>query len=95
VARMDVAIRPDIAIMAVSSSLSRKVLCADCSGGTRLWESPRRVGHGARLMQVLYDEFGMSSSRVAQQARPIIDGGDALAIWIEYKGANERADFAF
>jgi hypothetical protein len=46
-------------------------------------------------MQVLYDEFGMSSSRVAQQARPIIDGGDALAIWIEYKGANERADIAF
>jgi hypothetical protein len=45
-------------------------------------------------MQVLYDEFGMSSSRVAQQARPIIDG-DALAIWIEYKGANERADIAF
>lgn len=93
-AQMDVAIRPDIAIMAVSSSLSRKVLCADCSGGTRLWESPRRVGHGARLMQVLYDEFGMSSSRVAQQARPIIDG-DALAIWIEYKGANERAYIAF
>jgi hypothetical protein len=91
---MDVAIRLDIAIMAVSSSLSRKVLCADCSGGTRLWESPRRVGHGARLMQVLYDEFGMSSSRVAQQARPIIDG-DALAILIEYKGANERADIAF
>jgi hypothetical protein len=45
-------------------------------------------------MQVLYDEFGMSSSRVAQQARPIIDG-DALAILIEYKGANERADIAF
>jgi hypothetical protein len=62
---MDIAIRQSINVMAVSSSLSRKILCANGSRVTRLWESAGRVEHGARLMQVLYDEFGMSSSRVA------------------------------
>jgi hypothetical protein len=72
---MDIAIRQGITIIAVSSSLSRKVLCADGSRGPRLWKCTGRVEHGARLMQVLYDEFGMSSSRVAQQACPIMGGG--------------------
>jgi hypothetical protein len=81
VVRVDIAIRQDITITAVSSSLSRKVLRADGSRGTRLWESAGRVEHGTRLMQVLSNEFGMSSSRVAQQACPIIDGG-SVSGWL-------------
>ena len=78
---------PDGYIRTLEHHYHSSIVVAVEKGTLRKWLScnetlevcrARRTWCEAHAGTVLYDEFGMSSSRVAQQACPIIDGGSLL-----------------